>query len=221
MIRSHRRGTVRAFKLAAVAATLALAYGCATPPAPADKAPATPAPTADFRDNFGFPLGFSPAKMDTTADPRQDFRRYAGGRWLDAAKIPGDKLEISGYLVMKDAVEKQLRDLLQDAARNGATATRGTPAQQVGDFYASGMDVARLKALGVKPIAPEFDRIAAIQGPTALGQTLARLMLASGDAIVLTATVAPHPQDRTRMTVYMGDASLGKLCRTAHVRAMV
>ncbi len=83
--------------------------------------------------------------MDTTADPRQDFRRYAGGRWLDAAKIPSDQLEISSYLVMQETVENQLRDLLQEAARTSGSAPKGSPAQQVGEFYASGMDVERLE----------------------------------------------------------------------------
>ena len=82
----------------AASATLMLP-GCSAPFKPADTAP--PA-SADTAHNFGFPLGFSPSKMDTTADPRQDFRRYAGGRWLDAAQIPADQLEISGYLVMQE-----------------------------------------------------------------------------------------------------------------------
>ena len=191
---------------AAVAASAALLLpGCATPTKPAEPPP--PA-SADAARNFGFPLGFSPAKMDPTADPRQDFRRYAGGRWLDAAKIPADQLEISGYLVMQETVANQLRDLLQEAARTSGAAPRGSPAQQVGDFYASGMDVARLASLGVQPLAPAFDRIAKVQGPTALAQELSRLQVETGDSVILAVLVSPHPQDRTRMTVYVGDADL-------------
>lgn len=59
-------------------------------------------------------------------------------------KIPGDQLEISGYLVMQETVQEQLRELLQHAARTSGAAPKGSPAQQVGDFYASGMDVERL-----------------------------------------------------------------------------
>lgn len=40
---------------------------------------------------------------------------------------------------MQDAVHAQPRDVLQDAARTSAVAPKGSPAQQVGDFYASGM----------------------------------------------------------------------------------
>ena len=189
----------------AASATLLLP-GCSVPSKPADAAP--PA-AADAASNFGFPLGFSPSKMDTTADPRQDFRRYAGGRWLDAAKIPADRLEISGYLVMQETVQAQLRDLLQEAARTSSTAPKGSPTQRVGDFYASGMDVERLKALGVQPIVPEFERIARVQGATALAEELARLQLLTGDGVMLAALTSPHPQDRTRVTIYVGDADLG------------
>jgi predicted metalloendopeptidase len=187
------------------ASAMVLLPGCSAPTKPVEPAPVASAETAR---NFGFPLGFSPAKMDTSADPRQDFRRYAGGRWLDAAKIPGDQLEISGYLVMKETVQDQLRDLLQQAARTSGAAPKGSPAQQVGDFYASGMDVERLKALGVQPLVPAFDRIARVQGPTALAEELARLGLATGGLVVMGAVVSPHPQDRTRMTIYVGDAGL-------------
>ena len=191
---------------ALVASATLLLPGCAAPTKPAD---APPHASADADHNFGFPLGFSPAKMDPTADPRQDFRRYAGGRWLDAAKIPADQLEISGYLVMQGAVQKQLRDLLQDAARTSAAAPQGSPAQQVGDFYASGMDVARLRSLGVQPLASEFDRIAKVQGSTALAEELARLQMITGGLVIMGAAVSPHPQDRKRMTIYLGDGSLG------------
>jgi predicted metalloendopeptidase len=195
----------RLIAVAALATAAALLLpGCSTQSKPADAAP-----TADAARNFGFPLGFSPSKMDTTADPRQDFRRYAGGRWLDAAKIPADRLEISGYLAMTETVQTQLRDLLQESARTSGVAPTGSPAQQVGDFYASGMDVERLKSLGVQPLVPEFERIAKVQGSTALAEELARLQLITGDAVILAALVSPHPQDRTRTTIYVGDAGLG------------
>ena len=197
---------IRVLLGAALATSAALLPGCSTPTKPAEVAP--PA-AADAGRNFGFPLGFSPSKMDTTADPRQDFRRYAGGRWLDAAKIPADKLEISGYVAMSDTVQAQLEDLLQEAARTSGTAAKNSPAQQVGDFYASGMDVERVKALGVQPLATEFERIAKASGPAALAQELARLQFVTGDPVMFAGLVSPHPQDRTRMTIFVGDAELG------------
>ncbi len=159
-------------------------------------------------DNFGFPYGFSVEKMDLTADPRKDFRRYAAGRWIDAAVIPADDLRVSGIQVLVKRVEVQIRTLLDDAAGARATAAKGSPAQQVGDFYRSGMDEKRLTELGVTPLTPDFDRIAAIDGRKALADTLARLAVATNDTIVLGVGVGTDTVDRQRYTIYAGDGDL-------------
>lgn len=59
----------------------------------------------NFSDNFGFPLSFDVSKMDPKASPRQDFSRYAAGRWLDAATIPSDRYAVSGVELMMKHVE--------------------------------------------------------------------------------------------------------------------
>jgi len=119
-------------------------------------------------DNFGFPFGFDVSKMDLKADPRKDFRRYAAGRWLDAATIPSDTVRISGIDVLSKRVDVQIQSVLDEAMRASASAVRGSPTQQVGDFYAAGMDEKRLTELGVAPLKPELDRIAAIDGRKSL-----------------------------------------------------
>ena len=167
-----------------------------------------PRPAADVVNNFGFPLSFSVEKMDPTADPRKDFTRYAAGRWLDVATIPGDGLQISGFVVMVKAVEAQLQAILKDAAGSSAGAPKGSPQQQVGDFYASGMDEKRLADLGVNPLKAEFDRIAAIDNPQALAQALARFQLMTMDAALVGLEVGTDPEDRSRYTIYAGDGDL-------------
>ena len=123
-------------------------------------APLSSGPQPGVENNFGFPLAFDPSKMDTSVDPRQDFARYAAGRWLDVATIPGDSPYISGIVLMTKRVERQVNDLLADAASRSRSAAKGTPLQQVGDVYAGGMDVGRLGKLGAAPLMPEWERIA-------------------------------------------------------------
>lgn len=206
---SRRRQLKLAVLVGATSGALLFA-GCATLDRTTSAAATAPsAAAADAPSNFGFPLGFSPSKMDTEADPRQDFRRYAAGRWLDAASIPADKLEISGYLVMSEVVQSQLRRLLQDAARDSRSAMPGSAEQLVGDFYASGMDVERRRALGMQPLAEEMARIDAAQTRTALSAQMARLQLSTGNGAPLLATVSRHPADRTRHVIYVGEADLG------------
>ena len=168
----------------------------------------TPAAAHDAFDNFGMPLGFSVAKMDPKADPRQDFVRFAAGRWLDVARIPGDSPYVSGVMIMNKQTEAQVGALLTDAAARSASATRGSPLQQVGDFYASGMDVERLAGLGATPLKPEWDRIAAIDGRTALAQSVAHLTLILNEPILIGASVTPDAQDTSRYAVAVSDGPL-------------
>jgi putative endopeptidase len=164
--------------------------------------------SASALNNFGFPLGFSVEKMDANADPRQDFRRYAAGRWLDAAKIPSDSVRISNIDVLVKVVEAQQLALLEEAARDSINAPKGTPLQQVGDFFAAGMDESRLIELGVKPLQPELDRIAKIQDKKSLAEEVARLNLLTDDILLLGLVVGTDPSDRTRSKIYIGDAEL-------------
>ena len=86
-------------------------------------APVNSGPQPGVENNFGFPLAFDPSKMDMSVDPRQDFARYAAGRWLDVATIPGDSPYISGIVLMTKRVERQVNDLFADAASRSQSAT--------------------------------------------------------------------------------------------------
>ena len=88
--------------------------------------------TAQEVPTFGFPAGFSPLKMDTSADPRKDFTRYAAGKWFDALVIPDDSVRISGLDLMSKRTDVAVRQTVEEAARKAPTAAQGSPAQQVG-----------------------------------------------------------------------------------------
>jgi putative endopeptidase len=155
----------------------------------------------DFSNNFGFPLSFDVSKMDRKASPRQDFSRYAAGRWIDAATIPSDRYAVSGVEVMVKNVENQVQAVLADAAARAPSAAKGTPLQQVGDLYASGMDVGRLTQLKAEPIKSEWARIDAIDNKQALAESIAHLSLALSDGTMFGAGILPDPRDNTQYTI--------------------
>lgn len=183
-----------------IVAALVLA-ACATPQQKAaDEAKA---------DNFGFPLGFSVDKMDLTADPRKDFNRYAAGRWMDAAVIPGEMVRTSGIDAMARKIERDTLSVIKAAAEASDSAAKGSPTQQVGYFYRSGMDEARLAGLGVKPLQALFDQVAASSGRSAMARMLARFSYLHNDPFVIGTEVDSDMQDRTRNVIYFADAGLG------------
>ena len=104
-------------------------------------------------------LGFSIDNLDPTANPAQDFYRFAAGRWLDQAVIPETESQVGGFIGLFRQVNDQILTLLQNAAAHSATAPQGSVEQQVGDFFAAAKDTQRLDALGLAPLQTEFDRI--------------------------------------------------------------
>ena len=202
-------------------AALCAAAGFAVAPAgDADgTAPLNSSDPLDVYNNFGFPLGFDVSKMDLSADPRQDFRRYAAGKWLDKATLPGDLGNLDSIGLLNKQVDRQVATLLVDAAAASPNAKKGTPLQQVGDFYAAGMDVERLKALGVAPLQPEWDRIAKIDGPMALAEELARLALLTNHPVFVDVGVTLDLVDPTKYVVAAGDPDLALPAREEYLTA--
>ena len=203
------------------AAALCAAVSIAAVPAGAadGSAPFASGSAPDVYNNFGFPLGFDVSKMDLSADPRQDFRRYAAGKWLDKATLPGDLGNLDSIGLVNKQVERQVATVLVDAAAASPGAKKGTPLQQVGDLYAAGMDVERLKALGATPLQPEWDRIARIDGPKALAEELARLALLTNHPVFVDVGVTLDLKDPTKYVVAAGDPDLTLPAREDYLEA--
>ena len=67
---------------------------------------------------------------------------------------------------------------------------RGSPEQQIADFYLSAADEARLDALGVAPVRAQLDRIEAIRAPADLAAEAGALTTAlAGGPFALTVVV--------------------------------
>jgi len=203
--------------VAALCAALSLA---AAPAGVADgTAPFASGPPLDVYNNFGFPMGFDVSKMDTSADPRQNFQRYAAGKWLDTATLPGDLGNLDAIGLVNKQVERRVASLLVDAAAASPNAKKGTPLQQVGDLYAAGMNVERLESLGVKPLQPEWERIAKIDGRKALAEEMARLTLLTNHPVFLDVSVSLEIRDPTRYVVSVIDPELTLPAREDYLEA--
>ena len=117
-------------------------------------------------------LGVDRAYMDVSVSPVKDFYGFACGAF-DRVPIPG---EYSAYGVNQEIDERNfgiLKEILEASAKNGGP--KGSVAQRVGDFYASGMDEATIEQEGLKPLRPLFAEIQAIVSPKQLPGMIARL----------------------------------------------
>jgi putative endopeptidase len=141
-----------------LALTLTL-IACANAPKSTEPATATPPPAAQPAAPT-LSSGIDLENFDRNARPQDDFYRYVNGTWLTKTEIPADKNNYGAFTVLQDEAEKNLHAIAEEAARAGAAA--GSDTQLVGDYYTSFMDEAKAESLGLAPLQPVLDRIAAI-----------------------------------------------------------
>ena len=117
-------------------------------------------------------LGVDPAYIQKAVSPCKDFYGFANGAF-DQVAIPG---EYASYGVNQEIDERNftiLKGILEASARKGGA--KGSSGQRVGDFYAAGMDEARIEKAGLEPLTPVFRAIQAVKTPKDLVAKLGRL----------------------------------------------
>src|SRR5882672_4871199 len=112
--------------------------------------------------------------MDKGVDPLENFYLYANGQFLRDNPVPAAYSSWGQFQILDQKNQDFIHELLQTAAAD-KTAPRGSEAQKIGDFFASGMDEAAVEKTGIAPLKAEFARIAAIRRPADLTAALARL----------------------------------------------
>lgn len=159
-------------------------------------------------------LGVDPAFLQTGISPCKDFYGYANGAF-DKIAIPG---EYASYGVNQEIDERNfaiLKDLLESSAR--ASALKGSIAQRVGDFYASGMNEALIEKEGLKSLAPLFGAIQAVKTPAGFMAELGRLH-ALGVHAGFAFGVQVDDKDSSAMIASFGQGGLGLPERDYYLR---
>ncbi len=120
--------------------------------------------------------------VDRSVSPRDDFFRFAVGKWLKAHPIPSSEKSWGIYQLVQDETYNRLLTVNQEAA-NAKDVPPGSNQQKIGDLWTAGMDTTAIARQGFKPIAPEFDRIAGVRDRQGLLDTIAHLQYIGVDAM--------------------------------------
>lgn len=143
-------------------------------------------------------LGYSPQNMDISVDPRQDFYRYAAGNWLKRTEIAPNDVEVGGFTLLAHNLDQQLLSLIKEAAA-APQAAKGTPRQQVGDYFKAAMDDARRDAVGIQPLQADLQRIASAgRSPAEYGALAGRVQDGYGGSPLINVFAMPDAKDSTR-----------------------
>ena len=189
-----------------VALTLTTLAAHAAPQAPEPPAAATAAAVAAAPSVATPTSGLFLQNFDRTVRPQDDLYRFVNGTWLKNTEIPADKSNYGAFTLLSDEAEKNLRVIVEEAA--AAKAPAGSDQQLIGDFYSSFMDEAKIERLGLKPLQPELDRIAAIKDRKQLLDYLGRTQLI-GLQSPIAAAILPDAKRPDMYTVWADQSGLG------------
>jgi len=155
-----------------------------------------------------------PANFDKTTKPQADFYQYANGRWLLTHPIPAAYGSYGSFHEVNDRNQDALHTILENAAQ----ADSPSPVErQVGDFYASGMDLAAVNAAGIAPLQPEFARIASVRSASDVAAAVARLHRIGMDAAFAFAS-EQDPKSSADVIAGGGQGGLGLPDRDYYLR---
>jgi putative endopeptidase len=135
--------------------------------------------------------------------PGDDFWTYANGAWDDRTQIAADRASAGVAVTVTEEAEVNVRGILDEMAKN--PAQYGASGRQIGDFYASWMDVEGIEARGTDPLKPYLGKIAAAKDKTAL-----QVLFASPDfASPVNLGIIPSLSNPTQYTAIVGQGGLG------------
>jgi len=111
--------------------------------------------------------------LDPAVRPQDDLDAHVNGRWAASYVIPPDRAMDGPFRALYDEAERQVLDIITDAAKDaGAHDADGVEAK-IGALYASFMDTDAVAAAGVEPLRED---LALVDGAT----TVAELTTALG-----------------------------------------
>ncbi|MEO8064441.1 MAG: M13 family metallopeptidase [Pseudomonadota bacterium] len=118
--------------------------------------------------------------VDSSVRPGDAYYDYVNGAWLKATEIPADRSSVSDGSFLSDQADERTREIIQQTASNkSATAD----AKKIADFYNAFMDETTIAKLGLAPLAPQLQKIAAVTDRKSLSRLLGEQLRADLDVL--------------------------------------
>jgi putative endopeptidase len=162
-------------------------------------------------------LGIDVSGMDRTVRPQDDFFRFVNGAWADKTEIPPDKSRYGSFVMLQDDSQSAVREILERAAAQ-KDASSSSETQKLGDLYRSFMDMARVEALGIKPLQTHLTTIARLSSTADVALAVARLSKIGITTLPFRANVAQDSKNSAVYAVVVNQATLGMPDRDYYLR---
>lgn len=159
--------------------------------------------------------GLDPGNFDTETVACENFYGHANGTWLSNNPVPADRSAWGLFDELTERSRRVQREILTEAASTNAEA--GSVRQQLGDFYATGMDETAIEQAGHAPIQADLDAIAAIERSDQVVAFL-REQAGQGNSLLYGVAILPDMQQSDRQMAYVAGAGLGLPDRDYYTR---
>ena len=145
--------------------------------------------------------------IDSSQKAGDDFFKFATGTWMKNNPIPSNERRWAvSNLVQNDIYDKLLK-LSNDAAAN-KEAKKGSNAQKIGDFWATGMDSVKIEEQGLTPLNEQFRMIENIKTKQDVINTIAQFQIYVGSPL-FAAGIYQDEMNSTQYTLHMYQGGIG------------
>jgi putative endopeptidase len=151
-------------------------------------------------------LGVDTTGFDRSVRPQDDFFQFVNGGWLNRTEIAADRTSTGTFLMLRDSSQAALRAIIDSVS--AVQNAPGTEGQKVGDLYRSFMDTTRIEQVGVTPLQPDLQRIAAVSSREQYPELFAQLRRI-GASLPFSFGVGQDQGNSSRYVVSVGQSGLG------------
>jgi len=134
----------------------------------------TPAPSTSQPTKVYLPIpAFDTSSIDTSANPCDDFYKFACGKFAANHPIPPDQDGVDNFYALFNVNTQRLNEILTKNAAGGAS--RSPEEQKIGDYYKACMDTDAIDAKKLDPVQPLLDEINAVTSKKELPALIGKL----------------------------------------------
>lgn len=141
--------------------------------------------------------------------PGEDFFRHVNGEWLENTKMPEGHARYGSYDIIGKRTTEDLVDIADDLCGHAdSDFEKGSPEQQVRDFYFSGISMATRNERGLHPLDNLRTEIASIQDREDIVPVVAKLRR-SGVSSFFSVGFDEDDRQAGSNALYIGQGGLG------------
>lgn len=143
--------------------------------------------------------------LDASKNACSDFSGHVNGKWLASNAIPGDRVSWGAFEMLAERSVSVQRQLAEQAAKN----PKNTGVEKiVGDFWATGMDEAKINAQGIAPLKSRLAEIDALTDGASVAEYL-RKSFGRGEGAVFGFGPSADFKDSSMNIAYVAQGGLG------------